>query len=117
MMRPCRGQQLKGMGDAEVLAHMNNPRGTSPVKQGWYHNPGPTVPAGVYRHADRLGAGAKKRHGLEPKQKVEAVMHEFGRGTLRSGGSGAHVTNRKQAIAIAMSEAGMERKHKKGHHA
>lgn len=44
--------------------------------------------------------------------KVEKVMGEFSRGTLRSG-SGARVKNRKQAIAIAMSEAGKSRRKKK----
>ncbi len=37
------------------------------------------------------------------KTKVEKVMHEFKEKTLRSG-SGQKVTNRKQAIAIALSE-------------
>ncbi len=38
--------------------------------------------------------------------KVEKVMHEFKEGTLKSGkgGKGGKVTNRKQAIAIALSE-------------
>jgi hypothetical protein len=37
--------------------------------------------------------------------KLEKVMHEMKHGTLRSGGSGKKVTSRKQAIAIALSEA------------
>lgn len=55
-------------------------------------------------HPDVLGAGAKKRKHLSPKNKVKTVMHEFGRGTLHSG-SGAKVTNQKQAVAIGLSEA------------
>ena len=39
-----------------------------------------------------------------PQDKVHAVLSEFKRGTLHSGGGGK-VTNRKQAIAIALSEA------------
>jgi Family of unknown function (DUF6496) len=39
-----------------------------------------------------------------PKHKVEKVMHEFSEGTLHSG-SGHKVTSRKQAEAIALSEA------------
>jgi hypothetical protein len=35
-------------------------------------------------------------------------MHERKRGTLRSGGSGAKVTSRKQAIAIGLAEARKE---------
>lgn len=59
------------------------------------------------RHSNELGAGAKKRHGLSKDEKIEVVMREFKRGTLHSG-SGEIVKDRKQAIAIAMSEA---RKH------
>jgi hypothetical protein len=36
--------------------------------------------------------------------KIEKVMHEHKEGTLRSS-SGAKVTSRKQAVAIALSEA------------
>lgn len=41
------------------------------------------------------------------KDKIEEVMHEFKEGDLKSGkdGKGGKVTNRKQAIAIALSEA------------
>lgn len=39
------------------------------------------------------------------QKKVEKVMREKKRGTLRSGGSGKKVTSRKQAIAIGLSEA------------
>lgn len=46
------------------------------------------------------------------RKKVKYVMGEFKRGTLRSS-SGQKVTNRKQGIAIAMSEAGLSRKKKK----
>lgn len=46
-------------------------------------------------------------------KKVERVMHEYKTGALKSS-SGQKVTNRKQAIAIAMSEAGMSKNVKKG---
>ena len=39
------------------------------------------------------------------KTKEEKVMSEFKEGTLHSGKDGPVVTNRKQAIAIALSEA------------
>ena len=61
------------------------------------------------KHRDIFGAGAKKRKKLRGKNKIHAVMSEFKRGTLHSGGGGK-VTNKKQAIAIAMSEAGKSRK-------
>jgi len=38
------------------------------------------------------------------KSKVEKVMHEFKEGKLKSGGA-KKVTSRKQAVAIALSEA------------
>ena len=38
-------------------------------------------------------------------EKVEEVMREKKRGTLKSGRSGKKVTSRKQAIAIGLSEA------------
>ena len=44
------------------------------------------------------------------KSKVEKVMHEFKAGTLHSGKKGPVVKNKKQAIAIALSEAKMSKK-------
>ncbi|RPI48652.1 MAG: hypothetical protein EHM55_25250 [Acidobacteria bacterium] len=52
---------------------------------------------------------AKKRggrkYGKKASEKVERVMRERKRGTLRSGSSRKKVTSRKQAIAIGLSEA------------
>jgi hypothetical protein len=62
-------------------------------------------------HPDKLGAGAKKRKKLHGQEKVHTVMSEFKRGTLHSG-SGGKVANRKQAVAIAMHEAGISKKKK-----
>ena len=45
------------------------------------------------------------RYGKKAQEKVEAAMHEFKEGTLKSGGSGRKVKNPKQAIAIGLSEA------------
>ena len=51
------------------------------------------------------------------KGKVEKVMREYKSGKLKSGkkgpGKGPVVKSRKQAVAIAMSEAGMAKKKKK----
>lgn len=51
---------------------------------------------------------------LSPHQKkVAKVMHEFKEGDLRSGKTETIVTNPKQAIAIALSEAeGLDKKSK-----
>jgi hypothetical protein len=44
-------------------------------------------------------------------RKVRTVLHEFKTGALRSGSAkGPKVTNRDQAIAIALSEAGMSKR-------
>jgi hypothetical protein len=45
------------------------------------------------------------RYGKAASAKVEKVMKERNKGTLRSGRSGKKVTSRKQAIAIGLSEA------------
>lgn len=46
------------------------------------------------------------------KDKIEKVMHEFKEGTLKSGkdGVGGKVKSRDQAVAIALSEAGLSKK-------
>jgi len=44
------------------------------------------------------------------QKKVAKVMKEFKKGELHSGKKGPIVKSRKQAVAIAMSEAGMAKK-------
>ena len=48
-------------------------------------------------------------HKSKGQKKVRKVLREFKKKTLRSS-SGSKVTGRKQAIAIALSEAGLSRK-------
>jgi hypothetical protein len=43
------------------------------------------------------------------EKKVSKVMREYGKGKLKSS-SGSKVTNQKQALAIALSSAGMSKK-------
>jgi len=52
------------------------------------------------------------RKPAKGRAKVKTVMHEFKHGTLHSGSKhGPKVTSRRQAVAIAMSEAGLAKKH------
>jgi hypothetical protein len=51
------------------------------------------------------GGALMARYGKTAAQKVKRVMHERKKGTLKSGRSGKTVKNRKQAIAIGLSEA------------
>ena len=45
------------------------------------------------------------RYGKKATEKIDKVMKEMKAGTLKSGKSGTKVTNRRQAIAIGLSEA------------
>jgi Family of unknown function (DUF6496) len=47
-----------------------------------------------------------------PAKKVAKVMREFKKGELHSGKKGPVVKSKKQAVAIALSEAGMSKKKK-----
>src|SRR5437588_276720 len=55
----------------------------------------------------RFGSGAMARHQSPAQKKtVERVMHEFKHGELKTAGGKRKVKNPKQAIAIALHEAG-----------
>ena len=65
---------------------------------------------GKVTRADVLkGRGVFKKGG---QAKVGKVMKEFKAGKLHSGKKGPVVKSRKQAIAIALSEAGLSKKKK-----
>lgn len=47
------------------------------------------------------------------QKKIGKVLSEFKEGKLKSGGSNKKVKSRRQALAIALSEAGVSRKKSK----
>lgn len=51
---------------------------------------------------------SSRRYSKKANSKIARVMREAKQGTLRSGGSGKKVKSRKQAVAIALSEARRE---------
>jgi hypothetical protein len=48
---------------------------------------------------------SKKKYSDKAGRKIKRVMHEWGEGKLYIGKNGKRVKNRKQAIAIGISEA------------
>lgn len=55
----------------------------------------------LFKKAEKI-----KKSNVKKENKVEKVMHEFKEGSLASGSKkGPKVKSRKQAIAIALSEA------------
>lgn len=46
-----------------------------------------------------------RKYGAGTQKTVKSAVHRFKEGDLKSGRSGKTVTNRKQAIAIGLSEA------------
>ena len=51
--------------------------------------------------------------GTKKEDKISFVMKEFKKGKLKSGKSKKKVVNKKQAIAIALSEAGVNKKRRR----
>jgi hypothetical protein len=68
----------------------------------------PTIPPSLKKGMKKIGL---KDGG---QTKVGKVMREFGQGKLHSGKKGPVVKSRKQAIAIALSEAGKSKMAKGG---
>ena len=48
------------------------------------------------------------KYSPKAQDKVEKTMHEYKKGTLKSGSSGKKVTSKKQAVAIGLSKARKE---------
>ena len=100
--------------NSKVTAEESEGKMTSKTKNGPYPKGHEAKMKKAMNHPDKLGAGAAKRKELHGKDKIAVNMREMKRGTLRSG-SGAKVTNPKQALAISFSEMG-EGKHKPKKH-
>ncbi len=55
----------------------------------------------------------KMSHSKKSEGKIEKVMHEFKENKLHSGSKkGPKVTNRKQAVAIALAESRKQKRHR-----
>ena len=67
---------------------------------------------GLTEATARLRAQGLKKGGVAEK-KVSKVMKEFKKKKLNIGKSKKKVTNRKQALAIALNQAGITKKRKK----
>lgn len=63
-----------------------------------------TIPPSSYK----LAIHSMTKYGPKAQKKISKVMHEFGKGKLKSGTSVKKVTSQKQAVAIAISEARRE---------
>lgn len=49
--------------------------------------------------------GKMPKYSKKAQDKISKVMHEYGKGKLKSGRSNKKVTSQKQAVAIGISEA------------
>lgn len=67
----------------------------------------------VKKHKKVVAKSHPKKETKKERNKVRVVMEEFKRGELPIGKSKKKVSNPKQAIAIALHEAGISRKRKK----
>ena len=103
------GPDFKDMGDASGYCTLYHITCTaSRVCVDW-ETGGPITTIKEGEHAMEERDDAKKMSAKQ--KKVAKVMHEFKAGTLK-GSDKKPITNRKQAIAIALSEAGMSRMNK-----
>jgi len=67
----------------------------------------PAKKTATKKTASKKSSAKKPARKYSPSvgKQVQTEMHEMHQGKLKSGGSGKKVTNPKQAIAIALSEA------------
>jgi hypothetical protein len=125
---PKKGPMKKAEGGySDMDEYMSELEKRSPIQSGTYGKKKPEakkkappkryIPGTNVEASDILDAEERARleRGYKSGGKVAKVMHEFGEGKLHSGSKkGPEVTNPKQAMAIALSEAGKSKKAKGG---
>ena len=95
-------------GSPEAKAHMAKMRSMNKTPYGQGKMAKITAARKAKQAEKKARAAEKKAKKVQP-EKVEKVMEEFKEGTLKTS-AGETVTDQKQAVAIAMSEAGLSKK-------
>jgi hypothetical protein len=78
---------------------------SSPKKTATKKSPAKKSPAKKSATKKAVAKKSGRKYSASVSKQVETEMREMHEGKLKSGGSGKKVTNPKQAIAIALSEA------------
>jgi hypothetical protein len=102
------GFGIQKKGTSPILKQAGSPGPTVPILPEDFTQ-GPKLPGDI---AAKQRPGFKKGGMTKSQETIKTAMTKFKKGKLHSGKKGPVVKSRKQAIAIALSEAGMSKKKK-----